>query len=363
MNFDRGVTHLNETEPNIQKLLESLGIGYEFEIEEDVLKIKSLGKELEFILDTDGLDDLRNEILLKFKIEEIKDLISDNEDEIELVFDEEVWGLRENDEPGVGVLVKCHNWVDDARILVDLENIDQLKTQIGRLLNLKYIESEGCYCEDYLELVISFEEWYLDYLQYEIIDPNNENDRINYEISLISDDFINIINTHEEYDDDFFLPENLMTLKIRNINKNKNIVIDDKNFLKTAYYTAKCIIFDVSRKYSINFQLDHANINPVVDPPEGIEDFVKQEVPTSRCILTQNYDKDLIEYYYVANEMTNSEFKYLAFYRILECIFDEVYLYETTQDVKQIATSNWFTPSRDQDIASIIKIVEQYNKT
>lgn len=102
-----GVNHLNEIEPNFQKALESLGTGYEFEIEKDVLKIKYLGKELEFIIDTDKLDDLSNEISLRFKMEEIKDLVSDSENQIELVFDEDVWGLRETDEPGWGILVKC----------------------------------------------------------------------------------------------------------------------------------------------------------------------------------------------------------------------------------------------------------------
>lgn len=357
-----GVNHLNIIEPNIGKVLESLGEGYEFEIDQDVLKVKSLGTELEFIIDTDELDDLRNEILIRFKLKAIQDQISGSEQELELVFDKEVWSLRENDESGWGILVKCPNWVDDARILVNPQHLDQLETQILRFFTLRYLEDEGCYCEDYLELVISFEEWYLQYQKYEIIDSNNEIDRINYEISPISDDFINIINIYERYDDDFFLPEDLMTLKIRNINKNKNTRVDDKEFLDSARYIAKCIIFDITRKYSVNVKLDYANINPDVDPPEEIEDFVQQEVPTRRCILTNNYDKDLIEYYYVANQMTDNEFKYLAFYRILECIFDEVYLHETLQDVKQIVTSNWFTPSSNQDIATVIKIVEQYNK-
>lgn len=366
INFDgqsylrKHVSNLN----NLKEILESLGSDYEFEIDEDALKVKYLGKEIEFFLDLDELDDLRNEIYIRFKIEEINDSIRANGDEIELEFDKEVW-LRDTDESGWGILVKYKDWVTDARILVDLQNLD-LKTQISRFLSLKYIKAEGCYCEDYVELVISFEEWYFDYLKYEIIDPNNEksriNNRITYEISPISDELINLFRIYEKYDEDSFFPEDLMTLKMRNINTNKIITINDKGFLETVHFIAKCILFDISRKYSVNVDLDYANINPMVDPPEGIEDRVKQEVPTSRCILTENYDKDLIEYYYVANQMTNSEFKYLAFYRILECIFDEVYLYETIQDVRQIVTSNWFSPSKDQDIASVIKIVEQYNK-
>lgn len=60
--------------------------------------------------------------------------------------------------------------------------------------------------------------------------------------------------------------------------------------------------------------------------------------------------------------MENSEFKYLAFYQILECIFDEVYLHETVQDVKQVMNSSWFSSHDNSDVTKVIDLVEKYNK-
>lgn len=60
--------------------------------------------------------------------------------------------------------------------------------------------------------------------------------------------------------------------------------------------------------------------------------------------------------------MTTSEFKYIAFYQILECIFDEVYLNATIQDIKQITNSSWYSSNEDKDIAQLIEIIDKYSK-
>ena len=82
---------------------------------------------------------------------------------------------------------------------------------------------------------------------------------------------------------------------------------------------------------------------------------IQDEVIEKRCIFTNDYDKDLVEYYYEAMQMDISEFQYMAFYRVIECIFDEVYKYETIQDVKYIINSDTFSSYDDKDIINIVE--------
>ncbi|KJD38041.1 hypothetical protein QD46_21985 [Paenibacillus polymyxa] len=81
----------------------------------------------------------------------------------------------------------------------------------------------------------------------------------------------------------------------------------------------------------------------------------------SNTVVKVTYDSEMLNYYYRAMIMDNNEFKYLAFYQILECIFDEVYQYELVQDVKQILNSNWFSTHNEEHISKMIRLVEQYN--
>jgi len=60
--------------------------------------------------------------------------------------------------------------------------------------------------------------------------------------------------------------------------------------------------------------------------------------------------------------MEASEFQYLAFYQVLECIFDEVYLSETISDARKIIESSWFSPVEDEHIKGLINIIDRYNK-
>jgi len=135
-----------------------------------------------------------------------------------------------------------------------------------------------------------------------------------------------------------------------------------KEFEDIILEIAKCIIFDLDSKYSISLYLmqipesDDAGEDPIFEVKEKLQSL---ENLTLKC----KYDKDLIEYYYRAIQMDPSEFKYLAYYQVMECIFDEVFLAENIQDVKQVINSNWFSSYKDDDISKVIRIIEQYNKS
>ncbi|NFN87740.1 hypothetical protein FDF31_11870 [Clostridium sporogenes] len=217
----------------------------------------------------------------------------------------------------------------------------------------KYVSGELCYLNDYVEYIISYNDWRYDYLQYQLYGTEENNNKINYEIGPISKEFLTLIEINENYDEDICSPKDLVTLKITNINLITGVSIYDKDFLYESDKIAKSVIFDISRKYGVDismirFEFGNSNID--------------DEVIEKQCTLETSYDKDLIEYYCKANQMDLSEFQYLAFYRVIGCIFDEVYKYETIEDLKYIINSHSFSSYNNEDITNIINTVEKHQK-
>ncbi len=70
----------------------------------------------------------------------------------------------------------------------------------------------------------------------------------------------------------------------------------------------------------------------------------------------------MIDYYLRAIHLPNSDFKYIAFFQVLECIFDEVYLAETVQDTHAILNSESFNANNADNIRSLIKLIEKFTK-
>lgn len=202
--------------------------------------------------------------------------------------------------------------------------------------------------------------FFIDSFQGYELTGDESSDEISYEISNISEDFEKLIKIHyvlRNSDPEDFLT----TIKIYNIDKVLGESYKESKFSAKAIEITKCILFDLASKYSIFLCLmnipesDDEGYDPILDTNEKLEKINNQT-------LKKRYDKDLINYYYRAVQMDESEFKYLAFYQVMECIFDEVFLYENIQDIKQVINSNWFSNYRDEDITQVIKIIEQYNK-
>jgi len=60
--------------------------------------------------------------------------------------------------------------------------------------------------------------------------------------------------------------------------------------------------------------------------------------------------------------MEQSEFKYLAFFQVVECLFDEVFKSELVQDIRIIIESDWFSSQNDTHLEEMISIIDKYNR-
>ncbi len=322
--------------------------------EQNELHITSnaMGYEHCFETNTDGdIDELKEEIDIFVKSKKIEIAFQEITPNIEI----EWYGDDE-------IIANSSDW--DKEIYLELNDeyktVDDLIGFVNKLKTYNYVECESCYENDYVEYIVSFKDWKYDYLKYKLYGIEDIETKIIYEISPISQELLTLIRINERYDMDEFYDEDLITLKIKNINSVIGISVEDECFHEKCEQIAKSIIFDISRKYGVDIYLSHF-ICSYLDLGDEIYS-IQDEVIEKRCIFTNDYDKDLVEYYYEAMQMDISEFQYMAFYRVIECIFDEVYKYETIQDVKYIINSDTFSSYDDKDIINIVDIVEKYQK-
>lgn len=251
----------------------------------------------------------------------------------------------------------------DSEYIVEEDDTEDTVSRVSNFFNLKYIPVKACYRENYLELLINLNSiiWGdgLGHITFYLEDEQLGNEKIHYEISKISDEFAKTIQNNQFYRH-IEIDGNFTTLKVYNLNTITDLKLDDEGIEERLMYFAKCILFDLSLKYSLSIKIDDL---PEDDEDDEIYEDSHEELNDIKApFFKKQYDKDLLNYYYRALTMEESEFKYLAFYQILECIFDEVYLHETVQDVKQVINSSWFSSHNDNDITKVIEIVDKYNK-
>ncbi len=242
------------------------------------------------------------------------------------------------------------------------QSYDRILDFVNSLLEYSYVSCRLCYRTDYIEYIVAYKNWRYQYLKYSISGTEQSQRSISYEVSPISKELSTLIRLNESYDDvdddyaDVSIEENLVTLKVRNINSVTKISISDSEFLGKI---VKSILFDISRKYGVDINLKSFQCPiDVSDKVNGLD----SDLVEKKCIIKNRYDDDLIDYYYSATEMDISEFQYMAYFRVIECIFDEVYKHETIQDIKYIINSDSFSTYDDKDITSIVDIVEKYQK-
>ena len=230
---------------------------------------------------------------------------------------------------------------------------------ILRFLEYECIEGISIQRKNYYEVVISVK----NYIRYEYEDQlevpaaGYNEDKIYYEIGAISDDFEKILNETISWDN--FSTEYFISLKIFNMDIQLNL---KKETNKTLIYEklVNSIFFDLHHNFSLQIEITDLADYKKYDLYHNEETEIEPIEDTA--IDYNKYDKDLISYYNRATRMAESEFQYLAYFQVLECIFDEVYKYETIQDIKTILNSNWFSNSSNENINSLIDVVDKYNK-
>lgn len=257
------------------------------------------------------------------------------------------------------LVIKHPEFKFDKSFLCD--NDDIIK-DVTTFLEIIYIKGKCFYKDNYIEFIINLSQSNfvntLGRIQFSIEKGPEITDRIHYEIGQISDEFFEFIDNTLEFD---YIKSDFTTLKIYNINRLLESDIRSETFIREAENIAKSIIFDVSHKTSISLKLiDISTIKK--DEAIPFEDILKRAKLIDKKTATLSYDRDLIQYYYRAIQMPSGEFQYLAFYQVLECIFDEVYLSETIHDSRKIIESSWFSSGNDKSIEKLVNIIDRYNK-
>jgi hypothetical protein len=231
--------------------------------------------------------------------------------------------------------------------------------EINEFVYSKYVIGRFLFRKNYFETVIAFSN-IIDYQDDESteIKPNGKNheEKCFYETGAVSEEFGYFLNESIHWD--HFSSDYFHSLKIYNIDEIYNIKYTDDKYLKTAIELCSQIFFRLSIKYGINIKL--LNLHDESFNPE-IEEIDTKNIK-STIISSEIYDTDLVHYYNRAIHLPKSSFKYIAFFQVLECIFDEVYLSETIQDTRAILNSDTFDSNNIDNIQSLIKIIDRYGK-
>lgn len=231
--------------------------------------------------------------------------------------------------------------------------------EINQFIESKSIIGRFLFRENYFEAVVDFSNT-LDYYDDEStqINPNGKNFEENcyYETGSISEEFGEFLDQSIDWDN--FSTEYFHSIKIYNIDKIFNIKYTDEKYLTNTLELCSQAFFKLSTKYNINIKL--LNLHDESFSPE-IEEIDTQSIK-STIITSEGYDSDLVNYYNRAIHLPKSSFKYIAYFQVLECIFDEVYLSEKIQDTKAILNSDSFDTNNTDNIYSLIKIIDRYAK-
>lgn len=250
----------------------------------------------------------------------------------------------------------------DKSFSIKNRNTEDIIEDVNQFLKIKYTKGYCLYYENHTEFLISLSDSdFADSLVRSnfIIEGKFDDDIISYEVGYISDQFFEFIDNTLNFD---YSQSELVTLKIYNVNKILKIRFDDEDYSDKATGIAKSIIFEISYKTDIYLKL--LDISAVKkDEEHSSKDLSEHGKLIDNKILPSRYDKDLIQYYYRAIQMIPSEFQYLAFYQVLECIFDEVFLSETIQDLRRVIESSWFNTNKDENMEELIKIFERYSRS
>ncbi|MDQ0257097.1 hypothetical protein J2S74_004543 [Evansella vedderi] len=343
---------------------------------EEVIRklIKNIDGEIDMKFDYENVDSNIRLSKARWKVV-FYIILSDNEETNLSMIDEYIANLSDidslieenNTEIWIGnesLTIYHEDWPKEYYIELEKSDFTTIFSIIKDFISLKYIPVLACYREDYFEVLINHSEivWGDGLSHISVVADKKENikEKIFYEITPISKEFSTIIMNNQFYSH-IEVEDSFTTLKVYNVNTNTNISMDSQEIEEKLLYYAKCILFDLSYKYSVTITFEEL---PMDDEDEGDFEYISEELNEIKApYLKKEYDPDLLDYYHRALEMSESEFKYLAYYQVLECIFDEVYLHETVQDVKQIMNSNWFSSYKDSDIREVIETVDKYNKS
>jgi len=256
----------------------------------------------------------------------------------------------------------------ETSINFTLENHDEFLEDIQSFFKNKYIDNHCFYNHNYMEYCINFPN--LDMIiglvdLPEIFSSQSEIPEINFEITKITKPFFNLMMKDTDYGNDVdYESYDYHTLKIFNLNTNLDLNYQDADFLQKSTGIAKNFVFQLSMKYDIQIKIAESNeidtdYNDLIFSLSEKIEMVKE----NDLVFKKEYDSDLIDYYYRASLMEDSQFKYIAYYQVIECIYDEVLMANTVQDIQQLISSNWFNVDDKNNVQLIVDKLKLHNNS
>jgi hypothetical protein len=246
----------------------------------------------------------------------------------------------------------------DIEIEKGVEYIDE--KILSDFLSTKYVTGQYIIRENYFETVVDFSNIFDLYDRDSTsIKPcgHNYEDKPFYEIGDISNEFDVFLKQSIYWDN--FSSEYFKSIKLHNINQLITDNYKSEAFMKKISDYLSVLFFQLSTRYDLKIKLLDLGDSESFEPE--FEEFDTSEIE-STIIANNDYDLDLIKYYNRAFQMSDSSFKYLAFFQVIECLFDEVFREETIQDAKAIINSNWFDSHNSDNILQLIKLIDKFSK-
>lgn len=244
---------------------------------------------------------------------------------------------------------------------ITLTDSDELtiNSNIALFLSSTYEKGKYYYYDGYFEALVEPSNYQQHFFVEGglIINSTKDTDKtgVYYEIGELSSDFTKFLE--HDLDSDYFYPEHNKSIKIFNVKLDAQAPQD--SYLNSCLYACESAFFEIKRTSDIEI-----NLLDLSDDSIFYDEFDVADVSsiTNTEISLGKYDKDLLMYFNRATQMITSEFKYIAYFQVIECIFDEVYLYETVQDAKSIIESGWFRSSEFEHVNKLIKVIDKFNK-
>lgn len=148
----------------------------------------------------------------------------------------------------------------DTHFIVEESEKENVLKKISNYFKLRYIPVKACYKENYLEILINHNYTIfgdgLGHISFYLDDENLRKEKVHYEISPVSEEFSALIQIHQMYKHIEIESEYFTTLKIYNTNNIIDLEIDDDQYEDELLYITKCILFDLSFKYSISIRVE-----------------------------------------------------------------------------------------------------------
>lgn len=187
---------------------------------------------------------------------------------------------------------------------------------------------------------------------------------VKFTFSIASDIFASYIGQHNDAEQ--LTADGLHTLKISNL----PLESQPEAQLARAPRYINAVIFELAQQgisnTRANIDLDHEEEEEETEADEGDTWSEEEDAPSNNRLtnidIPSHYDPDLLWYYSRALRMEPSEFQYLAFFQIIECLFDEVHLRDMVQAARSILLSPNFSAERFSDLSALVDIVGRHNQ-